>query len=210
MKDKLQLILGVTTLIGIGIGIGAIIVLIFAQFGLQPREIGVGPVTYEIPTSQPQTPVTIPGIPTATSEPKGPDLQSLGTLRIFGNSSQGLQVEIPESGIYRFAYRSGAYSTYPVGFAPPETDTWLTSVLIFRSDKAEWEGVRIRHERAFLRLADTRYWASAEAAERAAQGQYVEAQFNQGDVLTLIGVDHIDAYGDNPGQVIVEWFLVNH
>jgi hypothetical protein len=88
--------------------IGAILVLIFQQSGLQPKEIGVGPVIYEIPTSQPQTPVTIPEIPTATSEPEGPDLQSLGTLRIFGNSNQGLQVRIPESGIYRFAYHSGA------------------------------------------------------------------------------------------------------
>jgi hypothetical protein len=207
MKDKLQLAM---TLIGLGIGIGALLVLILQQLGFQPREIGVGPVTYEIPTSQPQIPVTVPTIDMATSEPQAPNLHSLGTLRLFGNSNQGLQVQIPESGIYRFVYREGSYSTYPVGFAPPETDTWLTSVLIFRGDKALWDGPRIKHERTFLRLADTKYWASAEEAEKAAQGQYVEAQLNQGDILTLIGVDHFDAYTDNPGQVIIEWFLVSH
>ena len=210
MKDKLQLILGAITLIGIGIGVGAILILILQQSGLQPREVVVGPVSYEIPTSQPQTPVANPEIPTATSEPQGPHLQSLGTLRIFGNSNQGLQVQIPQSGIYRFAYRSGAYSTYPVGYAPPETNTWLTAVLIFRGDRALWDGTRIEDESAFLRLADTRYWASAEEAERSAQGQYVETQLTQGDVLTLIAVDHFNAYADNPGQVVVEWFAVRY
>lgn len=210
MKDNLRSVLGALTLIGVGIAIGLILAYILPHFDLRPKEIAVGPVRYEIPTSQPQTPVAQPQMPTSTSEPRGPYLQSLGTIRIFGNSNQGVQIWIPQSGIYRFAYRSGAYSTYPVDGAPANTNTWLTAIFVFRGDRALWDGRRIKDESLFLRLADTKYWASAEEAEKSAQGQYVEAQLNQGDVLTLIAVDHFDAYADNPGQVVIEWFFVEY
>jgi hypothetical protein len=164
----------------------------------------------EVPTSQPSTPVAQPEIPASTRESGGPSVQSLGTIRIFGNSNSGVQIRIPESGIYRFAYRDGAYATYAVGNEPPNMNTWLTAVFIFRGDQALWDGRRIKDESLLLRLADMKYRASAEEAEKAAQGQYVEAQLNQGDVLTLIAADYFDAYADNPGQVVVEWFLVKY
>jgi hypothetical protein len=129
---------------------------------------------------------------------------------VFGNSKQGIQIQIPSSGIYRFVYRDGSYSTYPIGGAPSDTKTWLTAVFIFYGDKALWDGTRIKDEELFLRLADTKYWASAEEVENSAEGQYVEAQLSEGDILTLIAVDHLNAYADNPGQVIVEWFFVNY
>ena len=210
MKEKLQLILGAITLIGIGVGIGVFVVSVLQQSGLQPKEVAVGPVVYDIPTSQPQTPMPNPQVPTPTRAPQGPLLQPLGTIRVFGNSNRGVQIQIPQSGIYRFAYQSGAYSTYPVGRAPENTKTWLTAVLVFRGDRALWDGTRIKHESTLLRLADTGYWASAEEAEKSAQGQYLEAQLDQGEVLTFIAVDHFDAYADNPGQVVIEWFLVQY
>jgi len=210
MKDMLRLVLGVTTLVGIGIAIGAISVLVLQTSNLRPREIQVGPVSYEIPTSQPQTPVVQLQDPTSTTPPEGPHILSLGTIRVFGNSNQGIQIQIPQSGIYRFAYQGGAYATYPIGGAPANTKTWLTAVFIYRGDRALWDGTRIKDESLFLRLADTKYWASAEEAEQSAQGQQVEAQLSEGDLLTLIGVDHFDAYADNPGQVVVEWSIVQY
>jgi hypothetical protein len=211
MKENLRLILGGLTLIGVGIGVEAILVFIFmSPGGLTIKGISVGPVDFEVPTSQPYTPVAQSQIPTSTTEPQGPSIQSLGTIRIFGNSNSGVQIQIPETGIYRFSYRSGTYATYAIGNAPADTKTWLTAILIYRGDQALWDGRRIKDESSFLRLADMKYWESAESAERAAQGQYVEAQLSQGDVLTLIAVDHFDAYADNPGQVIVEWFLVKY
>lgn len=210
MNNKIQIILGAITLIGVGIGVGAILVFIFLWSGFKPEKVSVGPVDFVPPTSQPATPVIQNQLPTATTEPQGPSSQSLGTLRIFGNSNAGTQIQIPETGIYRFSYRSGAYSTYSVGNSPSDTKTWLTAVLIFRGNTALWDGRRIKDESILLRLADMKYWDSAESAESAAQGQYVEAQLSQGDVLTLIAVDHFDAYGDNPGQVIIEWFLVKY
>lgn len=212
MKDShpLQIALGILALLGIGIGIGAVITIVVLNSPLKPKEVRVGPISYEIPTSQPQTPVPNPQVPTPTRAPQGPLLQPLGTIRVFGNSNAGVQIQIPETGIYRFAYRSGAYSTYAIGNAPPDIKTWLTAVFIYRGPQALWDGRRIRDESLFLRLADMKYWASAEEAENAAQGQYVEAQLTQGDVLTLIAVDHFDAYADNPGYVVVEWFRVEY
>lgn len=212
MKDShpLQIALAVLALLGIGVGIGAVITIALLNSPLRPKEVSVGPVSYEIPTSQPQTPVVDPRLPTATTVPQGPSLQSLGTIRVFGNSNQGVQIQIPGSGVYRFAYRSGAYSTYPIGRAPENTKTWLTAIIIFRGDRAVWDGTRIEHESAFLRLADTGYWSSSEEAERSAQGQYLEAPLTEGEILTLIGVDHFDAYADNPGQVVVEWSRVEY
>jgi len=212
MKEShpLQIALAVLALLGIGIGIGAVITIALQNSPLRPREVSVGPVSYEIPTSQPQTPVVNPELPTATTVPQGPSLQSLGTIRVFGNSNQGVQIQVPRSGVYRFAYRSGAYSTYPVGRAPEDTKTWLTAILIYRGDRAVWDGTRIKHESAFLRLADTGYWSSSEEAERSAQGQYLEAPLTEGEILTLIAVDYFDAYADNPGQVVIEWFSVQY
>lgn len=54
------------------------------------------------------------------------------------------------------------------------------------------------------------YFVTSDEAEKAAHGQYVEAQLNQGDVITLIAVDGRDAYADNPGQVVVECFFVQY
>ncbi len=211
MKENLQLILGALSLIGIGLAIGAILVFVFmSPGGLVPEKVSVGPVDFVVPTSQPFTPVVQPSIPTSTTEPQGPSIQSLGTIRVFGNSNAGVQIEIPETGIYRFSYRSGAYSTYAVGNSPADTKTWLTAVFIYRGNQALWDGRRIKDESLFLRLADMKYWDSAESAENAAQGQYVEAQLAKGDILTLIAVDHFDAYADNPGQVIIEWFYVRY
>ena len=151
-----------------------------------------------------------PGTPTSTAAPEGTRTESLGPITVFGNSNAGVQITIPETGVYRFAYRGGAYATYAIGVSPSGLKTWLTSVFIFQGSHALWDGRRIRDENLFLRLADMHYWDTAEEAESAAEGQYVEAQLSQGEVLTLIAVDHYDAYADNPGQVVLEWFLVGH
>jgi hypothetical protein len=202
---------GALALIGTGIIIGAVLIWIVTYLGATPKGLSVGPFNFEISTSQPQTPIAVPQqLPTSTREPQGPTLEDLGTLRVLGNSRQGIQIQVPKTGTYRFVYRSGAYSTYPINAAPPDTKTWLTAVVIFSGNKALWDGERIKSEDALIRLADTHYWATAEDAEKSAQGQFMEANFNQGDVLTLIGVDGYSAYSDNPGQIVVEWYFVNY
>ncbi|MGC8799888.1 MAG: hypothetical protein ACP5UR_06550 [Chloroflexus sp.] len=166
MKDShpLQIALAILTLLGIGIGIGAVITIIVLNSPLKPKEFSVGPVSYEIPTSQPQTPVVNPALPIATPAPQGPTLQSLGTIRVFGNSNQGVQIQIPRSGIYRFTYRNGAYSTYPVGRAPENMKTWLTAVFIYKGDRALWKGNIIDDTALFLRLADMNYFSTSDEA----------------------------------------------
>jgi hypothetical protein len=170
----------------------------------------IGPVGLSAPTSQPQTPVVVEQIVTSTSEFNGPALQSLGIIRILGNSNQGIQIKVPETGIYRFSYKSGSYATYPVGGAPKDLKTWLTAVCFFRGDRALWDGTRLRTEDALLRLTDVGYRLSAEEAENVAYGQYLDVQLTEGDILTLIAVDHLDAYADNPGQIVIEWLLVRY
>ena len=207
MKN-LQNTVGVFTLLGFGIVIGAFLVYLLIFSGAKPKAIGVGPIEFDIPTSQPQTPGVMAALP--TTEPQGPSLEPLGTIRVFGNSNQGVQVQAPKSGIYRFVYSGGAYSTYAINSAPAGEKTWLTAILVFLGDRALWDGNRIKDEDIALRLADTKYWSTQEEAESSAQGQYVETQLNEGDKLTFIGVDGQSYYADNPGQVLVEWFFVNY
>jgi hypothetical protein len=210
MKNGVAIALGILSLIGVGIAVGAVVVFLLLSAGGKPTNVTVGPVQIEIPTSQPYTPPIHSQLPTSTTEPQGPSVQSLGTIIVFGNSNAGIQVQIPQSGIYRFAYRSGAYATYAIGNEPAGTKTWLTAVFIYKGDRALWNGRIIDDTNLFLRLADMKYFATSDEAEKAAQNQYVEMQLNQGDVLTLIGVDALDAYADNPGKVFVEWFLVTY
>ena len=210
MKNGLTITLGILSLLAVGVAIGAIVVFLLLSMGGTPKNVNVGPLEIEIPTSQPLTPPINSQLPTSTTEPQGPVLQSLGTIIVFGNSNAGVQLQIPQSGIYRFAYRSGAYATYAVGNEPAGLKTWLTAVFIYKGDRALWNGTTIDDTNLLLRLADMKYFSSSDEAEKAAQGQYLEVPLNQGDVLTLIAVDALDAYPDNPGKVFVEWFLVTY
>ena len=210
MKNGLTIALGILSLLGIGVAIGAVVVFLLLSAGGKPKNVNVGPVEIEIPTSQPVTTPVHLQLPTSTTEPQGPTIQSLGTIIVFGNSNSGVQAQIQQSGIYRFAYRSGSYATYAVGNEPEGVKTWLTAVFIFKGNRALWNGKIIDDTNLFLRLADMKYFSTSAEAEQAAQGQYVEAQLNQGDILTIIAVDALDAYADNPGKVFVEWFLVTY
>lgn len=210
MKNGITIALGILSLLGFGIAIGAVVVYLLFSTGGKPKTVTVGPVEIEIPTSQPLTPPVHSQLPTSTAAPQGPSVQSLGTIIVFGNSNAGVQVQIPQSGIYRFAYRSGAYATYAIGNEPADTKTWLTAVFIYKGNSASWNGRIINDTDLFLRLADMKYFSTSDEAEKAAQNQYVEAQLNQGDVLTLIAVDALDSYADNPGKVFLEWFLVTY
>lgn len=210
MKNGITVALGILSLLGVGIAVGAVIVYLLFSAGGKPKTVTVGPVEIEVPTSQPLATPVYSQLPTSTAEPQGPSTQSLGTIIVFGNSNAGIQVQIPQSGIHRFAYRSGAYATYAVGNEPAGTKTWLTAVFIYKGDRALWNGRIIDDTNLFLRLADMKYFSTSDEAEKAAQGQYVEMQLNQGDVLTLIAVDALDAYADNPGKIFIEWSLITY
>lgn len=207
MKISLDRILG---LLGLVFVAGFALAWFLFSIGVKVASVNIGPFDVVIPTSQPQTPMSIMPNQIPTSDPQGSTLEYLGALRVLGNSRQGLQIQMPKSGAYRFVYQSGAYSTYPINTSPPDVKTWLTAVLIFRGDKAEWDGEKIKHESALIRLADTNYWATAGEAERSAKGQYMEANLNRGDVLTFIGVDDYSWYADNPGQIVIEWYFLKY
>lgn len=130
---------------------------------------------------------------------------SLGTVEIPGNSNQGIQLRAQESGTYVFRYVSGSYSTYPTERIDEGMKTWLTAVVVFKGERAEWDGMNVKDDAAFLRVADTgRYWESAEKAENSAREMRAQARLDRGEVLTLIAVDKQAYYFDNPGQVVLE------
>lgn len=209
LKDRLDIVIKVLTILGmVGFGCIAIYLLLI---GNGPSTFDLGPLEWQISTSFPQTPFVVPNdVPTNTSQPSGPSLESLGIIQIFGNSNQGTQIQIPKTGVYRFAYLSGSYATYPINSEPPDTKTWLTAVLVFDGNRAIWDGRTIRSTDALLKLFDTKYWESSDEAENSARGQYLEYQFGEGSILTLIAVDHLDSYNDNPGQVFVELYFVQY
>ncbi len=164
--------------------------------------------------SQPEAatakPAAIPSSPPRVQPitPQVPQPVSLGTIRIPGNSNQGIQIRIDQSGYYMFRYVSGAYSTYPLNQSPSGTKTWLTAVLIFKGPRALWEGESVKGDSSFARVADTAYWSSAQEAENASRGMITRASLNKGDVLTLIAVDGQSYYSDNPGEVTLELLIL--
>ncbi|MGC1376683.1 MAG: hypothetical protein WA821_10680 [Anaerolineales bacterium] len=90
MKNGLAIALGIITLLGVGVTIGAVIVLLLMFFGGRPTHVGVGPVEFEIPTamaSQSQAPSNAPTYPTSAP----------GGLHICGEPafSGGLQTSDP-------------------------------------------------------------------------------------------------------------------
>jgi len=209
LKEKLDIIIKLLTIVGM-VGLGCVFVYMLT-LGLRPSEVDLGPIVYQVPTSFPQTPFAIPeDVPTSTSQPLGPRLESLGVVQVFGNSNQGTQIQISKTGIYRFSYNSGAYAVYPISEEGSGSKIWLTSVLVFEGNRALWDGRTIRDRDALLKLFDTKYWDKAENAGNSAKGQYLEIQLAEGTILTLVAVDHLDSYNDNPGQVFVDIYFVEY
>ena len=75
MKDShpLQIALAILALLGIGIGIGAVITIVVLNSPLKPKEVSIGPVSYEIPTPFTLNQTTVPNQattpkPTSTRE----------------------------------------------------------------------------------------------------------------------------------------------
>jgi len=162
-------------------------------------------------TPLPQTQSTIPPFPFAQPQlDSTPAIQSLGSIIVMGNSNTGVQIQIPRSGIYRFAYHSGAYADYAIGKEPHNTNTWLTQIFIYKGQGASWNGRIIQLDNLLIRLADTGHWPSADEAEQNAQGQFAEALLSEGDVITLIAVDAFDSYADNPGKIFIDWFFAEY
>ena len=100
--------------------ISILFIVILLLLGYRITKFTIGPVEMEAPTSQPLTPPVHSQLPPSTTEPYGPIVQSLGSIIVFGNSNAGVQLQIPQSGIYRFAYRGGSYSSYASGNEPAD------------------------------------------------------------------------------------------
>lgn len=161
--------------------------------------------TNPVPTAaQPSPPPTVTITPDVTTKLSTPEY--LGLLHNQGNNNRGIQISIPKSGNYRFMYKDGAYSVYPTGQAPPNTPPWLTAVFIFKGNLVIWNGENIGEP--FLRVADTHYSYTQAEAIKKAQGEITDSHFNQGETLTLVGVDSQSAYKDNIGYVDLDWFFL--
>lgn len=125
----------------------------------------------------------------------------LGKVLVPGNSNRGVAFQAPIAGVVSFNYESGAYSVYPLGEEPEGVETWLTSVFVYRGDRAAWVGETISDGAAVLRLFGGQYSPTADEAATAATGRSSDLAVEQGEIFTLIAVDHQNAYSDNVGAV---------
>jgi hypothetical protein len=187
---------GLMTLIGIGVVLGAILVVILVfVVGAKPTNVSIGPIVFELPVTNPST--------------QNPEPVALGIIKVPGNSNQGVQLKIKEAGLYAVRYKSGSYSTFPNSEISAGQKTWLTMIHIFKGAQAEWDGETLKHEAVYKSVANTGFWPSSEEAENVAQDSNVQAYFNYGEVLTLIADDNRVSYADNPGEVILEVLFVS-
>jgi hypothetical protein len=97
-----------------------------------------------------------------------------------------------------------------LGKVPAGISPWLTSVIVFRANSAPFDGKVLRKSDAILWVADNDYSADrdeAVAKARAYPGDQ-DVDLVAGDVITLVGVDEIQAYADNPGTVALRMSFV--
>ncbi|MCG8376299.1 MAG: hypothetical protein MI702_07435 [Chlorobiales bacterium] len=189
-----------------------LILMLFLVLGI-PNSINIPPFGWDLPpTSRPVTPEpTDPSSPTVITSTIGvASKESLGVLRVLGNSNQGIQLVTESTGYHLFEYRGGAYSGWPINAEPEGRDTWLTAVRVYSGDQPTWDGKVLTFDGLILRIADMGYQSSAEEAELLAQGQNGQVWLEEGDVITLIAVDDREAYSDNPGQILLEWFFLQY
>ena len=71
MKNGLTIALGILSILGIGIAIGAVIVFLLISAGGKPTNVSIGPVGIEIPTNQPLASSVPSQIPSSNSQSGG-------------------------------------------------------------------------------------------------------------------------------------------
>lgn len=127
--------------------------------------------------------------------------ENLGTVTIPGNTSDGIPFVARQAGTYLFTYESGAYSTLATDEA-----SWRTAILAF-SGQVQWvpdgDKFAINKSAALRRIADTGSFDNEQTAVVRAQGRWNSVFLRAGQSLTLVAVDHLYWYSDNPGSVVL-------
>ena len=167
------------------------------------------PPTKILPTPVPPTQV----IPTSTSIP-----QSLGTIAVIANSSEGITWVAKQRGQYTFRYVGGAYSPEPA--AQPTDKQWRTKIQVYKNRQIEW-GPRqlnpqddpdfpyrepVSSDAVFMGNYFVVTQAEATSAGELASPLSFDLQPN--DYLIFVAIDDKGFYSDNQGAVIFEVFLV--
>jgi hypothetical protein len=190
-------------------GIASLVYVIVLLRGITPTAAPPVPVGPEPPilSSEPSRPTPLP-----TSDGSlQPQLviEPIKTVSVPGRLANGVQFTAERTGTYRFAYDGGAYAVYRPGSEPKGFRPWLTAVCVFSGDGVPFDGEVLQKDRAVLRVADNEYAASEKAAiDLATGGSWFETNLTAGQTVTLVGVDHLYSYGDNPGAVRIEISLV--
>jgi hypothetical protein len=168
------------------------------------------PPTKILPTLLP-SPTQV--IPTAAPRP-----QSLGTIAVTANSSEGITWIAKQRGQYTFRYVGGAYS--PESSAQPADKQWRTRIQVYKNRQIEW-GPRqlnpqddpnfpyrepVSPDAVFMGNYFVVTQAEATSAGKSASPLSFDLQMN--DYLIFVAMDDKGFYGDNQGAVTFEVFLV--
>lgn len=161
-----------------------------------------------LPSPQP-SPTSI-----ATFTPIPPSF--FGTIEVPGASNAGEQFIASQAGTYIFRYKGGGYCVYGTdpGFA-----NCLPTIVMFETGVPLWEddGRTLNVDFAVRRIAALSncnagrgaYCNSISEAESwGLQSSEIRLRMSQGMSVTLIGIDHREAYSDNPGQVFIDVYYV--
>jgi hypothetical protein len=201
---------------------------IFAAAGLGGTLYGIIAVTNSpsmdsgprVVTATPMPQFTsAPVIASPTSIPSSPTIPSpifIDTIEVLGSSNTGADFIVPNTGRYTFKFKSGGYCTYATdpGFA-----TCLPTIWIFEGNVDFWQddGRSLNQNaasRVIASISDCQAGNKAYCrtiADAEIQGRNsgeVRMNLTQGSKITLIGVDHREAYLDNPGQVLIDVYYL--
>jgi hypothetical protein len=179
-------------------------------------------------TLEPSVTSTLPPIATdaatatgsSTNTPRPPSSTPspvlIETIEVLGNSNTGAQFTVPQTGRYAFRFNSGGYCTYG---ADPGFANYLPTIWVFENTNNFWEddGRTLNQNIASRIIApvsdcgagNNAYCNTIEDAEVwGLRSSEVRMNLTEGTTLTLIGVDHREAYIDNPGQVLIDILLL--
>ena len=174
--------------------------------------IGPGPSPSYTSTSS----ATATNVPTNTAilpSPTPPPVL-INTIEVLGSSNTGAEFTAPQTGRYFFRFDSGGYCTHGTN---PGFPTCLPTVWLFQSGVDLWEddGRTLNQNNASRIIAPVSDCGAGRGAycntieEAEAQGRNsgeVRMNLEAGSTWILIGVDHREAYLDNPGTVFIDVF----
>lgn len=171
------------------------------------------PPTATLTNTVPPPILTLTIAPSPTAILPTPSSTFLNTIEVSGSSNSGASFTVQQTGRYTFSFKEGGYCTYG---SNPGFATCLPTIWIFEGDVV-WEADgRTLNQNAASRIispisdcgaGNGAYCNTIEDAEQwGLQSNPVNLNLTAGTTLTFIGVDHREAYLDNPGEVFIDVF----